>query len=176
MAYESRKEAEKVLQVTLGLNEYNYKDGEYIGFSVYEQRDHTRSWRSKPSGKYYVTMNALVRGDRDKMFKTKKGLNNEFDIAEIKAYIEKLIKARAEAKKAADTTAAIKAGNKPIAERVKAAYNGKRYISDWRSSHGGNSIVPSEGTEGIVRINWDFSLDEEKALRLMAFINELEGE
>lgn len=175
MSYSNSKEAEKVLQVALGLDQYMHKDGEYLGITVREQHSHQSAWRSKPTGKYYVTMNPLHQGrrERDKMFKTKISLNNEFDIDEIKAYVKELVEARAKAKTAAATEREIKTANSIRTERVKAAYKGKRYISDYNSSHGGCSLVPSSAQENAINVRWDMTLDEETAMKFIEFINSI---
>lgn len=174
MAYNNRAEAEKVLEVALGIEDRKYK-GMWLSYHILEMYSGDSVWRRKPMGKFQLNLPGLYKGDREKLFRTK-GEKNEFDIPAIRAYLDSWHLHRSEVAKREEQARDIKTNNKPIAERVKAAYNGKGYISDYRSSHGGKSIVASESQEGVVRIGWEFALTEEKAMRLMAFINQLEAE
>ena len=177
MAYASEDQAHKVLQVVLGLDEYNNKDGERIGFTLREQRSH-QSWRSKPTGKFYITVNSLYIGRRgvqarDKVFKTKLSLNNEFDTDEITAYIDRLLEVRAQKRIEDAITKDFKASNLARVERVKAAYKGNRHIIDYNSTYSYASLLPSGDRDDAIGVRWDMTLTEAEAIKFMEFLNSI---
>lgn len=177
MAYANSEEATKVLQVALGVSSDGKYDGVFVGWiRAHEVVKSVASWRrGKGTGTFYVTLPSIFqdRGSRSKVFRTVKSRNNEFNIEQIRDYIKELAAVRKRENERREAEMSNMTANAEIVERVKAAYTGKRYITDYESAYSA-SIVPSKTFDGRVNISWPLTLSEKQAIKFVQFINSLE--
>jgi hypothetical protein len=171
MAYENCQVAKEAVYTAIGIND-NRVDNMWIYVDITEM--YTSGWRKEPTGRFQVRISTphRYRGARDTILRTRKELDNEFDMAAVKAAVVAYVtekKCQAAEQKA---RMEIVASNKSIVEDTKALYQGNRYVSHY--SNGDCAVFASEREEGKVRLKWDFgSVDAETAAKIMNLINEI---
>ena len=172
MAYENTQAAKEAVYTAIGINDQRF-DGMWICVDVTEMYT-SGQWRNKPTGRFQVRISSPHRGrvSRDTIMRTRKELNNEFDMDAIKAAVVAYVTEKK--RQAADDKARMEtvASNRSIVKDTKALYQGKTHVSDY--FNGTCAIYASEREEGKVRLKWDFgSVDAETAAKIMNLINEI---
>ena len=170
MAYENTTAAKEAVYNANGLVNSNI-DGVWVSVDVTEM--YTSGWSSKGTGRFQFRMSSPYRGrNRDTILRTRKELDNEFDLEVVKAAVVEYVAVKKRLA-AEDKVRMQKAtSNKSIVERIIGMYKGRRFVSNYSSSD--CAVISSETEEGKVRMKWDFgTVDEDTAERIMIFINEI---
>ena len=171
MAYENCQVAKEAVYTAMGINEDRF-EGMWVCVDVTEM--YTSGWRQKPTGRFQVRISTpdRCRGARDTILRTRKELDNEFDMAAVKAAVVEYVTVKKRQVAEQKACMEIVASNRSIVEDTKALYQGKRYVSDY--SNGDCAVFASEREVGKVRLKWDFgSVDAETAAKIMNLINEV---
>ena len=170
MAYENTEAAKEAVIAAIGRVDKQI-DGVWVSIDVTEM--YTSGWRSKGTGRFQFRMSSPYRGrNRDTILRTRKELDNEFDLEAVKAAVVEYVAVKK--RQAADDNARMEkaTSNKSIVERIKSMYIGRRWVSDYSS--GDCAVFASETEEGKVRMRWDFgTVDAETAEKIMNLINEI---
>jgi hypothetical protein len=173
MAYENTHTAEEAINTSIGIIDNRF-DGVWVPIRVTEI--YLSGWRPRPTGRFQVVISSpyrrQARGNSNTILRTRKELNNEFDMAAIKAAVIEYVTVTK--RQDVDDMARVetRASNKSIVEETMAMYQGKRYVSDHSSN--GCAVFASEHEAGKVRLKWDFgSVDAETAAKIMKLINEI---
>jgi hypothetical protein len=171
MAYENCQVAKEAVYTAIGINDQRF-DGMWVCVDITEM--YTSGWRQQRTGRFQARISSPYRGrtGRDTILRTRKELNNEFDMVAIKAavvaYVTEKKRQDADDKARMETVAS----NRSIVKDTKALYQGKTYVSDY--FNGTCAIYSSEHEQGKVRLKWDFgSVDAETAAKIMNLINEI---
>lgn len=175
MAYANTEVAKYAVHKAINLID-NRVDGVWVSVDVTEI--YSSGWHSKGTGRYQFRMTSPYYGrggrPRDTILRTRKELDNEFDLDAIKAAVDEYVAVK-KRQAVEDKDRMEKAtSNKSIAERIIAMYKGRKHISTYT----GNTtyVVPSETQEGKIRMQWDFgTVDADTAEKIMTFINEIGG-
>lgn len=170
MAYENTEAAKDAVYTAIGMKDGGFK-GMWICVDVTEL--YTTGWRAKATGRFQVRISTPYRGRgaRDTILRTRKELNNEFDLVAVKAAVEEYVRIKTAQNVADKARVNTATANKSIVERIVELYKGKNYLSEYSS--GSCAIFPSEHEEGKIHMKWDFrSVDEVTAEKIINFINE----
>jgi len=171
MAYENTEAAKEAVYNAIGIVD-NRIDGVWVSVDVTEM--YTSGWRSsKGTGRFQFRMSSPYRGrNRDTILRTRKELDNEFDLEAVKAAVVEYVTVKK--RLAAEDKARMEkaTSNKSIVERIIGMYKGRRFVSNYSSSD--CAVFASEFEEGKVHMKWDFGkVDAETAEKIMNFINEV---
>jgi hypothetical protein len=173
MAYENTEAAKEAVYNAIGIVD-NRIDGVWVSVDVTEM--YTSGWRAKATGRFQFRMSSPYNGrggrNRDTILRTRKELNNEFDLEAVKAAVVEYVTVKK--RLAAEDKARMEkaTSNKSIVERIIGMYKGRRFVSNYSSSD--CAVFASEFEEGKVRMKWDFgTVDADTAEKIMNFINEV---
>jgi hypothetical protein len=171
MAYKNTEAAKEAVYNAIGIFD-NRIDGVWVSVDVTEM--YTSGWRAKATGRFQFRMSSPYRGrgNRDTILRTRKELDNEFDLEAVKAVVVEYVAVKK--RQAAEDKARMEkaTSNKSIVERIIGMYKGRRFVSNYSSSD--CAVFASEFEEGKVHMKWDFGkVDAETAEKIMNFINEV---
>jgi hypothetical protein len=170
MAYENTAAAKEAVYNAIGLVN-NQINGVWVSVDVTEM--YTSGWWSEGTGRFQFRMSSPYRGrNRDTILRTRKELDNEFDLEAVKAAVVEYVAVKKRLA-AEDKVRMQKAtSNKSIVERIIGMYKGRRFVSNYSSSD--CAVFASETEEGKVHMKWDFgTVDAETAEKIMNLINEI---